>query len=62
MEDTVLSQKDVGFDPSQSKDDRINNGKDGIADGVPIVELLKANGLGKSRAQFDLLEKLLQKV
>lgn len=62
MEDTVLLQEDVGFDPSQSKDNWVKDSEDGIADGITIVELSKSNSLGKSRAQFDLLEKLLKKV
>ena len=62
LEDTVLLQEDVGFDPAQTKDNWIKDGEDGIADGVAIVELLKPNGMGESRAKFDPLEKLLQKI
>ena len=59
LEDTILLQKNVGFDPSQPKDNWINNGENRIADRITIVELLKPNALGKGRAQFDPLEKLL---
>ena len=57
-----MLQENIGFDPFQSKDDRISNSKDGIADRIAIVQLLKPNGSGESRAQFDPLEKLLQKI
>jgi len=62
LEDSVLLQEGVGFDPAQSKDNWVKDSKDGIADGITIVELSKSNSLGESRAQFDLLEKLLKKV
>jgi hypothetical protein len=59
LEDTILLQQNVGFDPSQTKDDRIKDGKDGVAGRVSIVDLLKPNGMGKSRPKLDPLEKLL---
>ena len=62
MKDTILLKENVGFDPSQSKDDWIKNSQDGIADGISIVELLKTNGLGKNGSQLDALEKLLQEI
>ena len=62
LEDAILLQEDVGFDPAQTKDNWIKDGEDGVADGVSIVELLKPNGLGESRTKLDLLEKLLQKI
>jgi len=62
LEDTVLFQEHIGFDPFQSKDDWVKDGEDGIADGITIVELLESNGFGESRTELDLLEKLLEKV
>lgn len=62
MEDAILLQENVGFDPSQPKDDWIKDGEHGIADGISIVELLKAYALGENRSQLDALEKLLQKI
>ena len=62
MEDTILLQEDVGFDPSQSKDNWVKDSQDGIADGIAIVELSKSDSLRQGRPQFDLLEKLLKKV
>ena len=50
LEDTVLLQEGVGFDPFQSKDNWVKDGKDGIADGITIVDLSKPNGLCKSGA------------
>ena len=50
LEDPILLQEDVGFDPSQSENDRIKNREDGVADGVAIVDLLKSNRTGQSRA------------
>jgi len=62
LEDPILFQQDVGCDPFQSKDNWVKDGQDGIADRITIVELLESNGLGESRTEFDLLEKLLQEV
>jgi len=50
----------MGFDPSQSEDDRIENRENGIADGVKVVDLLEADILGKGGSEFDILEKLLE--
>ena len=62
LEDSILLQEDVGFDPAQTKNNWIKDTEDGVADGVSIVELSKPNGMGKSRTKFDPLEKLLQKI
>lgn len=62
LEDAVLLQKNVGFDPAQTKDDWIKDGEDVVADRVSIVELLEPNGMGESRTKLDPLEKLLQKI
>ena len=59
MEDSILLQENVGFDPAQTKHDWIKNGEDGVAAGISIVELLKPNGVGESRTKLDPLEKLL---
>jgi hypothetical protein len=50
----------MGFDPSQSEDDRVENGENGIADGVKVVGLVKADILGQGCSEFDILEKLLE--
>jgi len=62
LEDTVLLQEEVGLDPSQSEEDRIENRQDRIADGIPMVALVEANGASQGTAKFHFLEKLLQKV
>ena len=62
MEDAILLQENVGFDPAQTKHDWIKNGEDGVAAGISIVELLKPNRLGKNGSQLDALEKLLQEI
>ncbi len=54
-----MLQEDVGFDPTQSKDNWVKDRENGIADGVTIVELRKPNSMGKGRPKSDLLEKLL---
>jgi hypothetical protein len=59
LEDSILFQEDIGFDPFQPKDNGVKNGQDGIADGKTIVELSKSNSLSKGRTKFYLLEKLL---
>jgi hypothetical protein len=60
LEDSILLQENVGFDPAQTKHDWIKDGEDGIAAGVSVVELLKSDGMGESRTKLDPLEKLLQ--
>ena len=61
LEDAILLQENIGFDSLQSKNERIKNGEDGIADGVAVVELTEANILAERRSEFDILEKLLEK-
>ena len=60
LEDPILLQEDVGFDPSQSENDRVENGENGIADRVKVVDLMKPDILRQSGSEFDILEKLLQ--
>jgi hypothetical protein len=62
LEDSVLLQENVGFDPAQTKHDWIKDGEDGVADGVSIVELLKPNGMSESRTKLHPLEKLLEEI
>ena len=61
LEDTILLEENIGFDSFQTEDERIKNGEDGIADRIAVVELVEANILAESGAQFDILEKLLEK-
>jgi len=37
-----------------------SNGKDGIADGVSVVELLKVDGSSESGTQFDMRNHLIE--